>query len=214
MAIKDITGIRFGRLIALHPTVARCSSFVKWLCICDCGKEKIIAGSNLRRGLTRSCGCLRIEITIKRFTTHNESGTNLYTTWGKMIARCANPSDAKWPRYGGRGIKVCDRWLKFENFLSDMGARPEGMTLERENNNGNYELGNVIWANQKTQQKNRSTNRLLTLGGITLNTTQWAARLGLSLSTIQRRLAKGWPTEKVLSHIRFKRTSLLLKVAI
>lgn len=211
--LKDITGQRFGRLIALKATDERSGKFIVWECLCDCGTTKLISSPSLRLGRTKSCGCLRKETTVRRFTTHGRAGTNLYTTWSKMIARCNDPEDRKWHRYGARGITVCERWLKFENFLADMGDKPPGTTLDRENNDGNYDPNNCRWATQKTQQNNRSTNRVFTAFGLTMNMMQWAEHFGIPYCTIQRRVARHWPIEKILSTTRFKRQSLKKQAA-
>lgn len=127
-------------------------------------------------------------------------GTKEYSTWGSMKARCSNPKNPRFKRYGGRGIKVCDRWNSFENFFSDMGARPEGMTLERINNDGNYEPTNYRWATRKEQLQNTSRIRHLTYNGQTLSLADWARKIGINANTLTMRLnAYGWTVEKALS---------------
>jgi len=134
----------------------------RFLCRCECGNEKIIIGAHLRSGKIQSCGCLNNEVRGKRFveysTTHGLSKHMLYQTHQHMKHRCSNPNHKKWNLYGGRGIKVCDRWLGddgFKNFLEDMGERPEGTSLDRINNDGNYEPTNCRWATDSEQNKNR-----------------------------------------------------------
>ena len=204
---NDITGQKFGRLTVIKPTDQRAGSFVIYECACDCGSIKLINGNNLRRGLTRSCGCLRREASATRQTTHGQGGTTTYKTWAHMLDRCRNPNSKKWSRYGGRGIQVCERWLLFENFVADMGAKPTGTTLDRIDNNGNYEPHNCRWATQKTQQNNRSTNHVLVAFGKAMNISQWATFLGKNRDTIRRRLDKGWALEKVLSSEKYTRRS-------
>lgn len=121
---------------------------------CDCGTETTVSFKSLGRS-TNSCGCLRIEQLVARSTTHGHAGTGIYMSWSDMVGRCTRPTHHRWADYGGRGIRVCERWLKFENFLSDVGERPKGMTLDRIDNDGNYEPGNVRWASYSTQAKNR-----------------------------------------------------------
>ncbi len=125
--------------------------------------------------------------------------TTTYNCWSLMKGRCRNPNHHKYAIYGGRGIKVCERWLSFINFLADMGEKPVGMTLERKDVNGNYTLENCEWATQKTQQNNKRNNRVLTFNGLTMNASQWSEHLGIPAGSIRCRLSKGWSIERVLS---------------
>lgn len=144
-------GTRYGRLTV---TIQR-NPGEKFVHVrCNCGTEKTVRLGDLGRD-TQSCGCLQRELTIQRSTRHGYSGTSLYMTWGDMLNRCTNATHPRWSSYGGRGITVCDRWRDFVNFLADMGDRPEGLTLDRIDNDGNYEPGNCRWADLSTQAKNR-----------------------------------------------------------
>jgi hypothetical protein len=152
--IIDLTGEKFGRLtvLAWHPSgIWRSRSQPMWLCRCRCGIERVVLGHHLRAGKTRSCGCFARE----RSTTHGLSRTHVYRVWQGMKERCLNRRHRSYFNYGGRGIKVCERWLIFENFYADMGDPPPGLSLDRINNNGNYEPNNCRWATQAQQLANR-----------------------------------------------------------
>jgi len=153
----DLTGMRFGRLVVLSKLKKRAysSAFTQWKCRCDCGNEKVIVSASLRRGASQSCGCLRNYVQPRLI--HGRSNISTYFCWKSMIRRCSKEgqNDKGYKNYGGRGIKVCKRWLKFENFLEDMGEAPKGLTLDRKNNNGNYNKHNCRWATMTQQIHNR-----------------------------------------------------------
>jgi len=159
MLREDLTGKKFGRLLISSYVGRNHRRQSIWSCICDCGNSITVVSTQLKVGKTKSCGCLRVETTAiqgRKMKTHGRSETLLYRTWGSMLKRCNNPKDKGYINYGGRGITVCQRWQEsFENFLEDMGERPEGLTLERKNNNLGYFKDNCKWADRKEQQNNR-----------------------------------------------------------
>jgi hypothetical protein len=167
-ASTDMTGIHIGRWTVLSkaPNRPRIANTF-WLCRCDCGTEREVIGTTLRNGVSVSCGCYRSEVSARRMERHGHAigkTSPTYNSWAGAVQRCTNPNYANWANYGGRGIKICERWLDYENFLADMGERPEGTTLDRfPNNNGDYEKGNCRWATPKQQANNRRPKRKLML---------------------------------------------------
>lgn len=196
----DITGKKFGMLTVLHPHGRDKWSKLYWNCKCDCGNEHIVCGEHLKSGRTRSCGCFKKESVSLRSIKHNLSHSSIYCIWHGMMQRCNNHKINSYKNYGGRGIKVCDKWLTFEGFYEDMGDRPDGMSIDRIDNNGNYCKENCKWSTPKEQANNRSNNRMLTLNGKTKNLTEWSKELGIHLTTIITRLdARHWSVEKALT---------------
>lgn len=160
MAKLDLTNNRFGLLIALYETQYRGGDkSIKWFCLCDCGNTTIVSSNSLRQNVTKSCGCLQKQHqtfgSIKHGHTINNIFSKTYITWLNMIRRCSDPKVKNYENYGGRGIKVCERWLNFKNFLDDMGDKPEGLVLDRKDNNGHYEPFNCRWVNYSVSNKNR-----------------------------------------------------------
>lgn len=149
---------------------------ILWKCKCVCGNEILQPSNNLISGRTVSCGCKRIK--------HGKCRTSSYKSWNDMKSRCLNKKHKSYNNYGGRGIKICDKWLKFENFYEDMGDRPRNMSLDRINNSGNYCKENCRWATAKEQANNTRSNHLVTCNGKIMNITQWAKELNVSRSTL------------------------------
>lgn len=161
MKVLSLTGQRFGRLIAINLDHTDKHGKKHWKFQCDCGKQTIAAASLVKRGTTKSCGCLMAEqsaingLKSKGAIRHGLSNTPEYKVWKTMRQRCMNPNQHDYYLYGGRGITVCERWSIFENFINDMGTRQKGLTIERINNDGNYEPSNCIWTTNKQQSQNR-----------------------------------------------------------
>jgi hypothetical protein len=149
----DLTGQRFGRLTVVCRVKNHRNGRARWLCRCDCGGERSPQGNHLKHGKISSCGCYRAELSF----VHGMTNTPTYQTWGNMIARCTNPKNTGYYLYGGRGISICERWFDFNNFFADMGKRPPRKSLDRIDNDGNYEPSNCRWATRKEQRRNQRT---------------------------------------------------------
>lgn len=182
----DITGVKFNRLTAVEY-----KGRSKWLFLCECGKEIITNGSDVRNGKSKSCGCLAKEILTKRNITHGMTDTVTFKIWRGMRQRCENPNNHAYTNYGGRGIKVCERWAKFENFLADMGERPGGMSIDRIDVSGDYEPSNCRWATRAEQARNTTRNRYVEIDGENLTITDWEVKMKLNKSVICKRIIRG-----------------------
>lgn len=201
MNVIDMTGRRYGRLVVVKQSDKRFGTkqAIGWLCACDCGKEIVVRGYSLRCGNTQSCGCLFVDSVTKHGQTRGYQGTAAYRSWDHMVQRCTNPNNSFFHNYGGRGIKVCERWMSFPAFLADMGQRPDGMSLDRIDVNGNYEPENCRWATRTEQMNNTRRNTMITFAGRTMSLSDWARETSLTTPCISGRLKRRWPIEKVLT---------------
>lgn len=199
---QDLIGKTFGRLTVQSPKMLGDGTFSgKWNCVCECGNHSEVSTASLNNGNSQSCGCLSIDRSREVLGTHLMAGTPEYYSWSNMKARCLNVNSSNYSRYGGRGITVCDEWKdSFEAFYADMGPRPEGASLDRIDNDGNYEKSNCRWATKIEQANNTSTNRMLTAFGKTQSMADWAREQGLTHSCIKTRInRRGWDVEKALT---------------
>ena len=196
----DLKGIKIGRLRVLKIIFIKNRS-IYWECLCDCGKVTNVKGGHLTSRATKSCGCFQKERASQASRKHGMSNTVEFSTWRRMINRCCNKRCQDFSRYGGRGIKVCDRWLKsFNNFFKDMGKRPsESHSIERENNSGNYEPSNCIWATMSVQCNNTSRNRILNINGDRKTMSQWCRIHKIRMKNVWYRLNAGWNPERALT---------------
>jgi len=167
----------------------------RWFVRCDCGREKIASGGQMRFGTIKTCG------RCKNTKEHKRE----YAIWAGLRQRCLNQNCPAYPRYGGRGITVCERWNDFSNFYADMGSKPEGMELDRINNNGPYSPENCRWTTRKQNTNNRSNNLNFTVGGVTKTLAQWCEETGIGPDTVMTRINRhGWPLEKALTAKRYE----------
>ena len=196
---KDISGERFGRLTAVKPVSKKGNGITLWLCKCDCGSEHITTITCLTTGDCKSCGCLKHE--ISKEVKHGQANTRIYHIWQNMKSRCRNKNNPRYKDYGKRGIDYCEEWEKFENFYEwaiSQGYSKE-LTIDRIDNDGNYEPSNCRWATTREQQYNKRTTHFVTFKGETKSMAEWAKTKNMSLQTLAARLnTYHWPVEKAL----------------
>lgn len=209
MKTIDMTGKEFGSLTVIEKSKSDYYG-AYWLCKCNCGNITTVRGSHLRQGKTKSCGCNKgahfiHEIKHGHAMGKNKKASPEYSTWLAMMARCKNPKTKHYRLYGGRGISVCERWLKFENFLSDMGLRTSSKhSLDRyPNKDGNYEPGNCRWATIKEQNRNTNRNVFYQHEGRTQILEEWATELNADPGNMGKRLKAGQTFSEVYNHYKF-----------
>lgn len=193
-AFVDLVGKRFERLTVIGCHDKNKWGNYRWKCLCDCGKIIIVRSGDLKSRNTKSCGCFQSE----RVTTHGYCYSKTYHIWQSMKDRCLNQNNHGYKDYGGRGISVCNRWLKFENFLKDVGEIPNGFELDRINNNGNYSPKNCKLSTRKEQTRNTRRNRIILFDGKNQCLSAWAEEYNMSKQALKGRLDNGWPIKKAL----------------
>ena len=201
---RDLTNGKYGRLTCVEIVgryeKGRCAL---WRCRCDCGNESIVRSNSLLTGNVKSCGCLQREVARRLGRESRKHGmihSKVYKSWAHMKERCLNPKAKDYKNYGGRGIAVCEEWQKFELFYEWAMANGyrDGLTIERKDNNGNYEPGNCKWADVVAQNNNKRNNRMIAYQGKKMNLSQWAGVLQIKYKTLHGRLACGWSVERAL----------------
>lgn len=187
----------FGRLTVIEPLYDRGGRFSSiWICKCSCGNETRVDINNVKRGRTKSCGCIHKEAVTK----HGMSRTVEHAAWRAMLDRCYREQNREYHRYGGRGITVCDEWKEFEAFYRDMGDRPSpDHSLDREDNDKGYYKENCRWVTLDVQLRNMSTNVVYERNGQRKILTDWCNELGLNYNTVVSRLRRGWSFERAIS---------------
>lgn len=204
---KDLTGQKFGRLTVISRANNHITSggniIAKWLCKCECGNTCEVSSQKLRSGRTNSCGCLSRELTSKRSQTHNKSHTRIYNIWRNIKARCYNPKNAKYYCYGARNIAVCESWRKDFNSFYEWAINngySDNLTIDRINNDGNYEPSNCRWATNAEQANNKSNNRTIEYNGESHTLAEWAKLKNLSYKSLSLRInTHHWDVERALN---------------
>lgn len=207
--VKSILNQTFNFLTVIEFVGVNRHRMSTWKARCVCGNERVLTRGNLVSGNTKSCGCKNIELHTThghavRFPGTDQKSSATYACWGAMKNRCLNPKNNDYKDYGGRGIKVCQDWMLFENFLRDMGVRPDGMSIDRKNNDGDYCKENCVWIPLSDQQSNRRNTRNITVNGVTKSISQWSKIQGISKVTLRNRVVSGWPTDRLFITPKFR----------
>lgn len=196
------TGDRVG-LLTLQRRAGRKNGHQTWWCRCQCGGKRRVDQGHLAQRKVDSCGCLNQQRRSAARRTHGMSKCPEYRIWGAMLQRCLNPKDRVYSSYGGRGITVCARWRRFENFIADMGKRPSPLhTLDRKNNDKGYSFQNCRWATRREQVLNTRRQQIISFQGKTFPLVDWACLLSVHPSTLRRRMYRGLPVDQVLKEYR------------
>lgn len=196
----ELSGHKYGRLLVIRPIGRNKHLQIIWECLCECGNLTKTLATKLKSGRAVSCGCINKERLIKMHTTHNLSKSPLYKKWKIIRNRCNNPKHEHYKYYGGKGIKMCDRWNDFNNFYDDMfPTYKKGLTIERINPNGGYQPDNCKWDTVKNQARNKTNNRIITYKGITGCVSMICEHFGIKSSIVYRRLNKGWSIENAFN---------------
>jgi hypothetical protein len=197
---KNIAGRKFGEITAIDRAPNDKRGCARWNCICTCGTHYVVRSSHLLSGGVRSCGCKKGEYIAAKHFRHGMSGTKIYGTWQGMVKRCTDPTHISYPRYGGRGVDVCSRWMDFNEFYKDMGDPPSSQhSIDRIENDKGYFFDNCKWATPKEQSNNRRDNVMITHLGETLTKAQWAEKVDIKYHTLNSRLHSGWSINKALT---------------
>lgn len=193
----NLKNLRFGKLTVIRKVGTSKNHHILWLCLCDCGNKTNVESNKLKNGHTKSCGCLH----IKHGHSKINQVTRIYNTWLQMIQRCTNTNNTHYKDYGGRGITVCNRWFKFENFNEDMGEHwKPGLTLERRNNKEGYSPENCYWATRKQQARNRRNNLYITYNKRTRLLIEWSKETRIPYDTLRARIyILGWLVKQALT---------------
>lgn len=202
---EDLTGKKFGRLTAVSFAGSKLSK-PRWLCVCECGSETIVVAGSLTAGNTQSCGCLGIERRTQSVVTHGMTKHPLYDAWVNMKQRCQNEAHKHYSRYGGRGIRVCERWESFQAFADDMQPTwVKGLTLEREDVNGHYEPSNCTWVTRQQQAQNKEKTIKVELDGQTYTLPELAEKYSINQHSLWNRWKVGKRGSDLVKPVRKKR---------
>jgi hypothetical protein len=193
-----LTGQKFDRLVVIKQVGKSKTGGPLWLCRCVCGKETIVRSSNLKNGHTKSCGCLQKEIVTKHGYNKKGAKTRIYSIWEHIIQRCRNKNHKAYKNYGGRGIKVCNRWLDFKNFLKDVGEIPKGMEIDRINNDKGYSPKNFRLVTHQENNRNKRNNHIIPYNNKKYCLIELAEEYNINPHVLRSRLKLGWPIKKAL----------------
>ena len=201
--LLDLTGTTIGRWSIIERDINSLKKDIRWLCRCSCGTTKSVAGRGLRSGRSTSCGCFNLErrktACLKHGGVTNGKPTPTYSTWQAMRSRCRATKNVSFKNYGGRGIFITPRWDDYAAFLEDMGPRPKGLTLDRINNEDGYYKNNCRWATNAEQASNRRNCHYVSFMGKKMTITQAAFLNNIRVTTVNRRLKRGWSLERALT---------------